>query len=757
MDSGNKALRKLALASASVLPLCMIFASPAEAQEAAQNRDIVVTALKRSEKLQDVPAPISAIDSNALEDASIVNTEGLSALTTGVSINSNAQFVTPYIRGVGTQYANPGLEPSVAIYLDDMYISRASGGLLALSDVERVEILKGPQGTLYGMSNTGGAVRIITKEPSNKFGAGGSVSLGNFGQFGADAYVTGPIADNVRGRLSLQRDQSDGWVKPRSGTGPTLEDRDLWTLRGKLAWDVSSKITVKLSADYTRKEDHEGQAFIGLFPGVPEQTAVALGGVPADGLYRQSTNLTDDDKMSLEAGGAQLRIDYETPYGLLTSITGYRKTEFSGKADLDGTNLPFYNGNTFIENTEAFSQEVQLVSDSDGPLNYTLGLHYYHEEGKDGFGAAGLAVDGGFGFANAAVQGLGKVSYDSLAPYFNVNYDISDKLELVVGGRYTQVDKTLDYNTVSVGSVTIPGGYDFTGMAPIYSAPKDKFESSKISPKAQLVWRPTEGVMLYAGYNKGFKAGGFNLPNPSPSPIEKVRDEQLEAIEAGFKTQFGPITFNGNYFHYEGKQLQVQITNPASGITSVVNAGASSTDGVEFEGTWYATDDLAFSGGVTYMKAEFDDFPNGPVNVPCAAAPSDPGCAALGGLGLASVVGVNLAGNKVPQAPDWTGNIRVNYNKDLTGDLGSINFFAVAAYTSDLYFTADNNFKDEAKTLVSGSVGWKSTDARLGVSLFGTNLTDEKYLTHMAPFTATGGWKVPGAPRQYGVRVSFNY
>lgn len=718
-------------------------------------QEIIVTASKRAENLQNVPIAVTALQAGELENAGINMGKALGELTPNVTIDANANFAAPYIRGVGTQYADPGLEPSVATYMDDIYISRASGGLLSFSDVQRVEVLQGPQGTLYGMNTTGGAIRIITKDPTEDFRAGLAVTGGNYQTYGGNGYVSGPITDTVRGRLAFQYDHNEGYVKNIGPGAPRLEDRDLAMVRGKLFWNVSDKLTVRLMADYQRKLDHEGQGFLSLYPGAPQMTAAVLGGTPSTGFYTASTDLADVQKNHLQLGGVELRTDYDLDTFRLSSITGWRYTTFTGYADLDTTSIPFFNGHTFLEMSRDWSQEFQALSTGDGPLTWIGGLYWFHEFGRDYSGGGGLFGQVATMVPNGFFGGDGQVGIDALAPYGQVSYKITPEWEFVFGARYSMQHKELKGNQFFVTTATTPFGWDpATPYLATVDAPRAEFTSNTLAPKVGVTWRPLAGVMLYASYSKGYKSGGFNLPQPSPTPPNLVRDEVLKAAELGWKIELGPVRFNGAYFHYKAANLQVQVTDINSGIVAARNAAAATTNGAETLLEVAVARPLTVGAAIGYLDATFDDFPGGQISTPCVQAPATPGCGG-GIVGVGNVV-ANLAGNRLPLAPKWSGNVHVSYNQTLPGGAGVLNLTATEAYSSSFFFTPDNVYRQPGKGLLNATIGWTSEDGHFGVHAYGTNLTAKQYVTHVAPFFA-GGWYLPGPPREYGARLSYDF
>lgn len=723
--------------------------------------EVIVTAQKQDENIQNVPITMSVLGGEELKNSGIDTQKMLSMATPNVTVNANANFVAPYIRGIGTQYANPGLEPSVATYFNDLYLSRPSAGLMDFHDIQRVEVLKGPQGTLYGRNTTGGAIRIITKDPTQTFEAGAGATLGNYQKKGFDFYVSGPLADGLTGRLSGMVDQNNGWIKNISG-GPDLQDRNLTFLHGKLHWDASEKLTVAFMADYTTKRDHEGVAFQPLFSGAPEQVGAAFGAVHSNKYNEYSGDVSNE--VAFDAGGAELRVDYQMDQDLsLTSITGYRYNRFHGFADLDATSAPLFKADTQLERTEDTSQEFQLVYDDGDKLNINTGVFFFYESATDNFGLGGQFIDAQIGFPGAFIGGDGGVDVKSGAWYGEARYAFTDEWELMLGLRYTDETKHVQ-NNFYVSSQ----GADNTPNKPYLNVipnPEQEVSFEQWSPKIQLNWRPSYGVMLYASYQEGFKSGGFNMPNPAPGNVPEVKPELLKSTEIGWKTQFDRIRFNGAIFHYDLEDLQIQVTDPNAGITSIRNAGTATVDGIESDLTFAATESLELGGGFGWQKAEFGSVPNGQYFVPCADVPSylakgftastPTSCSQLGGLGLEALAG-NLKGNDLPQAPQLTGYLRGTYTQTL-GSSGELAYTLLVSYTDEFSWTADNLYNEPSKTLANANVTWHSDDKHYEVGAYCNNLGDVHYDTHQAPFGASGGWKVPGAPRMYGVRFAYNY
>jgi iron complex outermembrane receptor protein len=727
--------------------------------------EIIVTAQKQEENIQNVPITIAVLGGEDLKSSGIDTQRALAMATPNVTVNTNANYVAPYIRGIGTQYANPGLEPSVAAYFNDVYLSRPSAGLMSFHDIERVEVLKGPQGTLYGRNTTGGAIRVITKDPTENFEAGIGGTIGNYGTKKVDFYVSGPLTDTLQGRISGMTDKNDGWIK-NINDGPDMQNRDLQFIHGKLHWEPSDQFTVAFMVDYTRKRDYEGSAFAPLFTSGPENLPASvpfLGAIGNVGHDEYSGNFVHEN--SYDAGGAELRADYAVNDALsLISITGFRYVKFQGFADLDTSNVPLFNADTQLERTEDYSQEFQFLFNDGGKFSLNAGLYFMYESATDNFGLGGLAIDG-FTGNGAFIGGDGGVEVKSGAAYGEANYAFTDEWEAVLGLRYTKETKRAQNDFYT--SVQQADGTPATPYSSVLSNPEQKVSFNELSPKFQINWRPAYGVMIFANYQEGFKSGGFNMPTPAPGDVPEVSQETIKAAEIGWKTQFDRIRFNGSIFHYKLEDLQIQVTDINAGITSVKNAGSAKIDGIEADLTFAATESLQLGGGFGYQKAEFGSVPGGQYTVSCADIPAYEArgfarantnfCFAPGpffGLGLAEMSG-NLKGNDLPQSPELSGYLRATYTQDLSGS-GKIEYSTIASYTDEFSWTADNIYKEPSKTLVNANVTWHSADEKYSMGVYCTNLTDEEYATHNAPFS-TGGWRVAGAPRMFGVRVGAEF
>jgi iron complex outermembrane receptor protein len=751
-DAAASAAAEAAPAPTSEAPAS---ASTADAgQSESLIEEVLVTTQKRSENLQDVPIAVTALTGDSLSASAIDTQFSLPQITPNLQINSAANFVSPYLRGVGTQYANPGLESSVATYLDDQYLSRASGALFSFSDVDHIEVLKGPQGTLYGRNATGGAIRIISKDPSDHFEAKVSGTVGNYGHAAGEGMINAPLTPELSDRLVVQYDSNDGYVKNSNPTGERMQDRNQYVVRNKLLWTPSDKLKVKLTADYGRKQDHEGQAFINLDPSGPTQTGVAVGGTPSPGFYTFTGDITngggDSKKFDTKNGGAALRADYELEDVTLSSVTSFRSVKFSGLADLDSVDVPLLHARTVAEKTSDLSQEFQAVSSGEGPFKWLGGIFFLSEDTSDDFGIFGAGVGD-----NTFIGGKGKVSIHSLAPYGQISYEFTPQWEATLGARYTAESKKLLYNKLYMAGVSADGSGPDDNRTYYFTTPSETNSFQEFSPKAVLSYKPVAGVLVYGSVSRGFKSGGFNLPAPSSQTIDSVDPETLTAYEFGWKTQFDNLRFNGAAFYYDYKNLQVETTDSSGGgITNVRNAASATIKGVEADVSYALFRGFEVGAGGGYLDAKFDQF-EGDTYVPAytTQACQDSPAACVG----YSVVSGDLSGNTLPMAPKFTGYLRANYTLSLGQGYGSVSFNPVYSYSTSYNYTSDGSVKEKSKGLLNASLSWTSEQGHYDVTLFGSNLTDVKYYESRTRFPSMGGWQVPAPPLEYGVKLTHTF
>lgn len=737
-----------------------IFAVPALAQtDAGQNvsalDDIIVTAQKRSERLQSVPIAVTAIAGGDLVATNVMGPASLPRVTPNLVVTVNSTFATPYIRGIGSQYANAGLENSVSIYLDDTYVPRSTAGYFEFADIERVEVLKGPQGTLYGRNATGGAIRIITMDPKLDTFEGFAI-----GTYGSQERIVGegmlniPLGEKVALRVNARHAQDDGFMKNLNPLGVQRYDHNQDIYRAKLLLEPNDNLRIKVSGDYLEETGAATEANKNLYPSLPEQIG-APGGVAGD-FYTVNNDYADAGLYN-EAWGIAVRAELSLGDSTISSITAWRSEKQDAGVDLDSTGSPLQNASQQSK-TNQFTQEFQLAYDGPGKIKYVGGVFYLQETARTAFGVWGTSTGGAY------LGGSGQVRTQSIAPYLQADYKFSDKFAATVGLRYTYERKRLDYNLGTVGTppaagsrvptdvVFAPGGPCVTPGQIMCEAPRVFPEFTQFTPKLTLSYTPSRRLLFYVTASRGFKSGGINLPTFGAADV--VRPEILNAFEIGWKTEFANLRFNGSAFYYDYKDLQVAISDQTTGGSRTVNAANAEIYGIETEITWAPIRTLEFGAGGGYLHGTYKDY-RGDANVPCTQIPTNAGCIAQGGLGLGVIAGSDFSGNQLIGSPRWNGFLRGRYSIPL-GDIGSIALSGIVNYRSKVVFDPAGLFPQKGYALVSARIGWTSADDRFSLAVFGDNLTGQKYYTFRNP-NNVGGWQYAGPKRAVFVQAGVKF
>jgi iron complex outermembrane receptor protein len=664
-------------------------AAEADANAAPAVEQVVVTAERRATDLQKTAIAISAFSQQTLADRKIDNIRDLSGQIPNFSISRvtiSHTTQTYALRGVGE--SDPIQEPVVAVYVDDVYIPRQIGSMVEFNDLERVEVLRGPQGTLYGRNSSAGALRIITRDPGDAFRAKAEVGLGNYGAVDVRALVEGPIVEGkLAGSLSYIHHGRDGVT-----FDPTLNHDvnriDLDAYRGKLRWTPTDRLDVQLTVNALRDRS-DSRSYVPVNQ--------------PNGEHRTDRSYSEvEPKQDLDQISGALRVQYTLNDHLkLKSVTSYGGFNLNpvnydndGEAALIQKNLIHYND-------QYVTQEVQLNGDF-GKLTFTSGAFYLHERffvQRDGYSRRNaLATDptvtpSNYGFARAH----NVTNTDAYALFGEATYALTDRLSLTGGLRWTNEEKdfTFDNKVLNLaGQVT---GQSIAGQA-------DKIFSA-ITPKlsAQFQWTPD--VLQYVTYSRGFKSGGFdNRATRLDLATRPFAPEKVDTYETGLKTELFDHRARANLalFYNDYKDLQVSYTDPAYPGNSVRgNAGKAHTYGVELETDVRATERLSLQASAGYLFAVYDKYKN------------------AGGLG------VDADGHRLLNSPRWNLSGGVTY--DVPVEIpGSIRLGLNAQYQTKTYYSALQRAQDEApaQTFINGTVTWQTPDPRWSVQLSGRNLLD---------------------------------
>ncbi len=757
-------------------------AAQAAADGAAALEEITVTARKREENLQDAPVSVTAFSESALELRSATSIQSLAAFTPNLEINSGkgdggSTNAAIFIRGVGQNDFIFPTDPGVGLYVDGVYIARSIGGMLDLADVQRIEVLRGPQGTLYGKNTIGGAINVITTRPGNEFDGKLKATMGSDDRMDFDGRVNLPLLPGkLAAKLAASSHNQDGWVE-RAGDGLDLGDTGVDVVRGALAWTPTEALRIDLSADYSSIEQNGSPGILrgtfsypgglyDLYNAVGAPLVAAMQGMPPGSQFDDSW--VGDENTSYGTGPS---LDDNETWGLnltatwdiadtiaLKSITAWREMDAKIKVDMDYSPFPVVETDE-KQDQEQFSQEFQLSGDAFGQrLNWLAGAYYMREKAHDENAtklASGIydsleLMPGAFvplvpGFACPApfpapcaggagnpyntifdldVSPTTELETDSWALFAQGSWQLTDKTSLTLGGRYSWDDK--EYFISSY----------FPNSGKIATPPTTETQSwSKFTPKIGLDYQLNDDVMLYASWSKGFKSGGWNPRPLAPSEFRGYDPETLEAWETGIKTRLfdNRMSFNVAAFYsdYKDVQLQTNTVDPNTGslILSVDNAGEVELYGFEAEIVARPAAGLDLNLAAGYLHNEYDSL--------------DPS------------VGYSID-NVLPRAPKLTLSGGVQYRWEL-GGLGSLTARLDASYRSKTYFDPQNSVQtaQESYTLLNSRISWADSAQRWEVALYGTNLNDEDYFTS-AEFVPSFGFYngVVGRPREWGLAVS---
>ncbi len=756
----------------------------------AQLEEVVVTARKRAESLQDVPMAVSAFNSAQLQDAQIDRIDDLERMTPNVTLTETgglqAGSIAVFVRGIGN---DPQFAQGVGIYVDDVYMNRSTGSLLEVYDVERIEMLKGPQGNLYGRNTIGGAIKYISREPSEEFMGDVEVRAGEFDLIQVKGNVSGPIiGDTLLGSFGAMYRERDG-IQENTLDGEEFWDQDVSAYRGSLVWNATDSLRFKLSGDYNKDDSS---------PRIPNRSGVDAGFMqqldfftvganfflaPGTGVLQTPNDVSlpsDVDDVSTEQGDLLNQFEIESTTVALTinwdindqwmfkSITAQRNTDHVQPFDFDGSEQTFIytiNDREF----EDFSQEFQFNYEGDS-IKAVMGLYY---------------LDGTTDISGTTLQSprlLGMMTQfkdthsddrdlESKSVYANFDWDINEQWQLSLGGRYTEDEKeeeqtatvTQELYALALGNTPFgivpfaiaPGqeanaaaSPNFVGWATPYTEsitidfPEPTYAKddwSEFSPSARLTWFAGDDIMFYGGFSSGFKSGGFQNQSGKSTAFDP---ETVDSYTLGMKSTWldGSLRLNSEAFFndYQDKQLATVGLVDGNLEETVDNVGELETSGIEFELTWLPpVDGLTFGMNVGYLDVDVKKFDS-----------------ADGDKADTTAIGFS---------PDWTAAARLSYDFDLsdwgTMMVGTDVSYRTESYTNspiDLTSPAAEAQIQEEHAIWNAIAAFRSANGNWRVALEGKNLEDKRVITNTFDLTLfqTAGYN---NPRTWAVTVGYEF
>ena len=785
-------LRHLSVACVGTLPALLLCSTAAIAQDAggttaAQSggglEEIVVTAQKRTENLQDTPIAITAVTGAMLEAKGRGDIAELGQMTPNLVFNTTSPVsgassgAVVFIRGIGQTDFQLTTDPGVGTYIDGVYVARSIGGVMDVLDLERVEVLRGPQGTLFGRNTIGGAISLVTRDPGKTFQGSAAVTGGSDDRADLRLSVSGPVTDNLRVGLVASSKNRDGYIHG------LLDNRDLGNVnrdsaRATVLFEPSNTFSARLTVDGTRiREQNAASKLVGITltaPGATTRTdliynrktgkvdteivpippgspslaflynlvdAPLLGTQPYDGRWitpdLNSTYATGPNGTELNIWGTALTLEKKLPFdAAIKSITAYRSTDGAFHRDPDGSPLKVTENDNFNYKQKQFSQELQLTGEAIGRrLKYVGGLYYFRETGND---FLNVTLPLAFG----SLTNYTFVKNKSYAAYGQLNFEVTNTLRVTGGVRYTKDKK--EYR-VPAGTGGVDNGllglFGPTGtFTPFIPAGTYDKSFTNTSFKAGVDWKPSNDTLFYLSYSEGFKSGGFNTRYLIPVPAVITYDpELLTTYEGGVKWEGFDrhLRVNASVFHSNYRNIQLTVYEQGAPITR--NGGSAHINGAELEVSAVPFERLTISGGLGYLDAKYTDVPT-----PIATLPLDQQI---------------TSDKELAKTPKWTLNGRIEYRAPVS-ERGEVRLSADAMYSSHVWNDAINSkyLFQPAYALVNASIGYSFNDGQWSVTAFVDNLTDHRIIESGDSNYSIGFHEANfNRPRQYGVTVGTRF
>jgi iron complex outermembrane recepter protein len=742
----------LALASMPGVAAAQQTDEPADTAQAERTADIIVTAQRRSERLQDVPASVTAISAAQLEQLQIFNTTDLAVQVPGVVITAGtgtANSARIFFRGIGEDESRGAVDPAIGIYFNNVYLGRTVGSLFDLVDIEQVEVLRGPQGTLYGRNTNGGAIKFTSTTPRlGETSVSAEAGYGNFNRVRTTATVNLPVADTMAVRLSGLFSRRDGlWTLNPNGAfagqaGTVVGEQNLFSIRGSLYGEMGSHWNVKAVFDYTKDNsdpnpsslaarstnptlttDRDRNIFtIEPAPGVTCSAAAPAGTLPIGCFTRFNSEV--------ETWGASIELNGDYDNFAITSISALRSME---------DDLSSFVAFPFFQQTQQsqFSQEFLLNTKFSGPFNLTTGAFYYYED-------VDLAYQFIFPFSN-------DVKTESFSLFGQGTFAVTDSLTLTGGLRW--ITESRDF-VGNAGGPLAGFGSNIVGAADI----------SDVLWTAKADYKITPDIMIYGSYSTGIKTPGFSSDCFNPlACFRGVNQERLNSIEVGFRSQFWDrrITLNATYFNNDYQDLQISGTLPNGAFTRI-NAGAARIQGVELEGQLRPVDGLLIYGNASWLDARYDS-----LNFDQAGLLTN-STNTVAGLACRNVTGAPNSPTYRQQVVDCALGLELKNAPEFKATLGFIYDFQVGNGT--FFFGGDGAYETDSFGLVANVPGTEQSpglrlDGRLGyrqgpwrLTVWGKNLTDRQFFranTFNVPTRQNQVYAEP--PLTFGFDIGFSF
>ena len=687
---------------------------------------VIVTANRRAENLQNVPVSVTAVSGASLTNSGVTNLQNLTDVVPGFTVQ-DAGFETTRVRGVGSSAIGPGIENAVAVYVDGVYYPTITTGLLDFVDVSQVEVLKGPQGTLFGRNATGGLVQVTTKTPSHDPHLDADLSYGNYESGKADLYLTGALADKLAADLAVQAStQGQGFGYNHATNKDVYRNDSDVVARSKWVFDATPTTRLTTIFDYSQNRN----SFIGI-ENIPGTRLAPFAGPT----YRYSNPWdTDTDTQPMlftKGGGVSTKLEHDFGFLRFSDIVAYRESYFFYTIDLDGTATPFERTYLF-DREHSFSEEAQIQSEKQARVQYTAGIYYFSNDAKYTPGSQ-IQFPGPAFNPVAPLDAIGIIGQQittSAAGYFQANTEILPKTNLTFGARYTYEERQLKGSEQGI----IPGDIPIATLATADTSKNFYRPTFRVA----LDHRFSPEVLAYASFNTGFKSGGYNtqsITDPAFNP------ETLKAYEVGLKTDLFDrrVRFNGSFFYYDYDHVQIALLEGAA--TGIINGPNARVYGLDLDYEGRVTTNFTLSGGFEYTHDRFTtSTPFVPIGAPGGGVPLFEGSA---------------EGNRLPVTPDAVVDLRGDYKFDFLG--GRANANVTYQYNTGWDAEPDNVIHQAPFNLLNASVRWKSPSERYTVAVYGTNLTSAPVQSFGSTLPSGIQLRTLAPPRLYGATVGYHF
>ncbi len=741
----------------------LLSAAPTLAAEE-QIEEVLITSQKRAEgiSVQDVPIAVTAVNEALIARTFAVDLADVGRLAPGAMLapsSTFASFPNFFIRGIGISGSTRSLDPAVGIFVDGVYLGYPVGTVVDVFDRESIEVLRGPQGTIFGRNVTGGAVNVRTRRPSGEFGIRAELLAGNYNRLDASFSIEGPLLkDKLAAKVAIMSRNRDGYWEDNNGgsinlavnpggmpntpTG-TKPDVDMLIVRPMLRFTPTDAVDFTLIGEYLKDESGTANSRNIVNTVVGRRPQTIHGYIPPGDPFEINHDLIGYNDAEVKSIVGEL--NWDLGHGVVTSVTGYRDLTYKSSTDFDGTPFTIFHFPDNSETADQRSQELRYASKFSDRYEFVIGAFYFDQSY---FVGERRQIITGMGLNDAVLTDRAQIAgidHDNLSFFAEANINLGEAWELTVGARHSKEEKTARFAALGTCSL------DFTTCTPVLSR---NASWSDFTPKIALKYNLTSDTMVYVSRTEGFRSGTFDARantvdsflNSTPNP------ETVEAYELGLKTTAldGRLRFNAAVYQSDYTDIQrlaleeVPLTVNSTGrIQRLINAASATIRGVELELSALLAEGFKIDASVGYVDAAYDEFEGFDADgVPGYNPVTDPAAA---------------KNKKFERVPETTFNVAASYDRPLAvgGELG----FRLSYNWTDEYFNDALNapiIRQSSYGLLDASVNYKNEKGNIIVSLFGRNLADEEYFDFAldnALTTQTWG----GMPRTYGVRVSYSY